>query len=84
MFDGVVVTYTKETLRAVQDVFPLHQALSPWHAQSYPHDRLRPSRRYARCQHLSHLVPSSTRGLRLAVTTSMVHARGLAEPVLGR
>ncbi|KAL3954573.1 hypothetical protein ACCO45_010136 [Purpureocillium lilacinum] len=38
--DGVAVAFTKEILRTLQDVVPLHQALRPRHAKVAPRPRL--------------------------------------------
>jgi hypothetical protein len=81
---GMAVAFAKEVLRAVQDFIPLYQTLPPWHADPDTHLCLYTSRCRAHTQALHDMVSGRPGSFCVAGPTALVHARRLAQFVLGR
>lgn len=72
--DGVAVPLPEEALRAVQDAFPLHQALPPPDARHRSYLGLSPPGRYTYLEHAGGDLTSAFGCLRLALLASLVNA----------
>lgn len=84
MSDGVAVTFTKEVLRAVQDVVSIHKALFATHAKEASHSRLHTKGYYACSLACLRMASWPSSWIRLATMSSMADEIFMADHVLVR
>ena len=79
---GMVITFTKETLRTMQDTFPLYEALPSSYAEHGSAPGLSPPGCRTHMDERRNLVPLPTRFTGLDSLAAVVHADNMERTVL--
>lgn len=70
----MAVSFSEETLRALQNVIQIHQAIPSTNATDITYTSLHPKGSYAHRQSFSHMVSSNVGGLHMALVVTVVDA----------